>query len=125
MRLFLVGLLVLVLQPARQLDEAEKRALALDTLRKLGAIMVFDEALPGRPLVHLELSGLKVTDDVMPYLRTFYQLRTLYLTGTRVTDKGLENLQPLRDVQVLFLTYNRITDKGLVYLKGMSKLDTI
>src|SRR5436190_21745010 len=98
MNLILMSMMVLAGQTPEQqkLDEAEKRAHDIDTLKKAGAVLIYEESLPKRPLVRMELNGPQVTDEVMPLLRQFVELQSLQLGRTRVNDKGLESLRGLK-----------------------------
>src|SRR4051794_17207753 len=104
-------------QTTQERKDAERRARALSSLEKLGAVIVYDETprkdgQPRKEIQRIELKGPDVTDETMAHVRFFPSLEVLHVCGTRVTDAGLELLTPLVNLQVLYLTYNRVTDEG-------------
>jgi hypothetical protein len=62
-------------------------------------------------------SDSKPTDDDLPELLNFPDLRWLDLSGAPITDVGLEHLAALRRVQTINLTNTKITKQGFEKLK--------
>lgn len=83
----------------------------------LGGSCQCDEESPGRPIAAVTLSGTKVTDAGLEYLRRLTSLEWLSLRGTRVTDVGLEHLKGLTFLQEVGLRDTHVTDAGVNELR--------
>jgi hypothetical protein len=109
---------------------------ALAEIQKAGEIYLREEGR-GRPVVSIDLGATleddsgrvhrrgHVTDDVLPLLRGFGQLRDLSLDGADVTDAGLVSLRGLKELRKLNLSRTRLTDAGLGPLQEMGGLRVI
>ncbi|HEY7311488.1 MAG TPA: hypothetical protein VH643_19150 [Gemmataceae bacterium] len=95
--------------------------LALDYLKKQGAVIDEDDEQPDSPVESIRL-GRKNTEEDLFFLTAFPRLRSLNLFRAPITDTGLACLKGLTDLQRLKLDGTEITDKGLVYLKGLRNL---
>jgi len=133
-------------QPPKR-SEAEKKA--LDKIRQLGGFAMelaqndprldvsyhlmdkkisVDHLTPLRDLpglVHLNLRGTEVTDDMLAQVAGCKTLLRLHLEKTKVTDKGLAHLKGLTDLEYLNLYGTEVGDAGLANLEGLKKLKTL
>src|SRR4029077_19480983 len=73
-------------------------------------------------LAHLNLRGLEIGDDALPYIASQKTLVRLHLEKTKITDKGLEHLKGLENLEYLNLYGTEITDVGLTHLTNLKKL---
>jgi len=122
----------------------------ITSVARLGGTVEFDENLPGRPIVKVDLHGTQVTDSDLTMfeyakndlkqlryldlrltkisdegvarLKNLRQLQTLNLFRTRLGDKGLAHLRKLTDLRILLIGGTQVTDAGLVHLRRFSKL---
>lgn len=103
------------------------------TLSSTGAGDVALEYIePLRELQWLDLDDTRVTDAGLKHLKGMTQLQRLSLRNLDISDEGMAQLQGLTglmDLNVSNVTpkegTRRITDAGLVYLKGMTRLDSL
>jgi Leucine-rich repeat (LRR) protein len=133
--------------PAPTPEEAEDRA--AEALRKLGGQVTRLEQSPGRPVISVNLAGVKLTDadlrplTACPHLQTLDLSRTsvtdaglahltdcihlmnLNLTFTRVTNAGMKSVAQLKRLQTLDLSYTPVGDAGMEHLAGLSRLHTL
>ena len=79
----------------------------------------------GRRIIHLSLSGSKVTDAGMATIAQFKDLEYLGLAQTAITDAGLAHLSGLEKLSYLDLTGTAVTDAGLVHLAKLSRLNSL
>ena len=117
--------LVLALTPwmtvSVRADEAEDKA--VKAIEKMGGIIIRNEKVKGKPIIHVKLSGEDVTDALLKHLAGLKQLQTLYLRETQVTDAGLQHLAGLKQLQELYLDETKVTGKGIADLeKALPKL---
>ncbi|MCH2397472.1 MAG: leucine-rich repeat domain-containing protein, partial [Pirellulales bacterium] len=61
----------------------------------------------------------EVIDADMAHLKEMHHLHTLYVSGS-INGKGLVYLKGMTKLQSLTLTYTQITDVGLVHLNGLT-----
>ena len=101
------------------------QAKAIAEIEKLGGKVTLDEKSPGKPVHSVTLTGTKVCDAELKYLRGLSRLQNLLLGGTQVTDAGLEHLKDVSQLQYLLLDHTRISDTGLEHLKGLSQLQEL
>jgi len=76
-------------------------------------------------LAHLNLRGLEIGDDALPFIADQKTLVRLHLEKTKITDKGLEALKGLENLEYLNLYGTEIGDPGLASLEGLKKLKSI
>jgi len=76
-------------------------------------------------LAHLNLRGLEIGDDALPYIAKQETLVRLHLEKTKVTDKGLEQLKGLQNLEYLNLYGTEIGDAGLEHLANLKKLKSL
>jgi hypothetical protein len=107
-------------QPTKILQDA-----AVAAIKELGGEVTFDEQIPSRPLVGVDLRNSKTTDAGLVHLKGLTSLQILDLRKTKVTDDGLEHLKELTSLQSLNLMYTQVTDAGLVHLKGLKSLQQL
>lgn len=77
------------------------------------------------PVRTLDLRRTRVTDEGLVHLQALDRLEILSLENTKVTDAGLANLQALRGLKQLSLWGTGVTDAGLVHLQGMKSLESV
>ncbi len=142
----LPGSLTLAQAPARR-TEAENKA--LDKVRQLGGLALelaqtdprldISYHLMDKPLtvehltplkdlkglVHLNLRGTAITDDMLAQLAGCTSLIRLHLEKTKITDKGLAHLKGLVNLEYLNLYGTEVTDAGLAQLEGLKKLKSL
>jgi len=94
-------------------------------IEELGGKIARDTKLPGSPIVEVDLSGTKVTDDDLRPLSKLAELRTLNLHRTGISDAGVEHLQGLRRLTTLTIGDTRITNSGLKALTALPQLELI
>jgi hypothetical protein len=121
-RLTWCWLLVLALLgvPTLRADEAEDKAVAF--VQKLGGKVERDEKAPGKPVVAVSLTFIKVKDAELKELAPLKNLHTLDLTGTQVGDVGLKGLAPLKNLHELQLGGTQVGDAGLKELAALKNL---
>ena len=131
--------------PAR--SEAEKKA--LDKIKQMGgfamelaqndprldvAFHLMDKKITPEHLtplkdlkgvVHLNLRGTEVNDDMLASVAGVTSLLRLHLEKTKVTDKGLAHLKGLANLEYLNLYGTEIGDAGLANLEGLKKLKSL
>lgn len=76
-------------------------------------------------VVLVELTGPRITDVTLEYLRDLDQLQYVKLDKTEVTDAGISNLRHLRRLQILIIDESQVSDACLVHLKDLSELQTL
>lgn len=80
-------------------------------------------ALQGLPnLECLELSGTRITNADLGYIKELSGLRWLYLDKTSINDDGLMTLRGLSNLEVLVLSQSAVRGHGLRYLKNLRNL---
>ena len=94
MKTMLVGAVMLLacLSGAARADEAS----AVKAVENLGGKVTRDDKLPGKPVIGVNLGGLrmgKVTDAGLKELKDLKQLTSLNLYATKVTDDGVADFQ--------------------------------
>jgi hypothetical protein len=72
--------------------------------------------------VHVDLSGTRVQDGDLGFLKKLEGLHHLDLAATRVTDAGLAQISGMRNLFFLDLSKTSITDTGLKHLRGLGTL---
>ena len=90
-------------------------------IERLGGKIRVAQDAPGNPIIHLDLSNTKATDDVLKDVNQFTELRVLRLGKTKITSNGLRHLR-LPNLEILFLQDTSITDKGLLAIRKMPRL---
>jgi internalin A len=105
--------------------QADREEAAVNAILKLGGEVTKDEKLPGRPVVHVQLSGAGVTDSDLKNLKELKDLWWLRLGSTQITDAGLKELKEFKGLQYLDLFCTQITDVGLKDLKELKGLQTL
>jgi|GEM_PF-1279369 len=123
----LLGLIIVSASLAYANTSTRDRLIA--DIARLGGTVEFDENLPGRPIVKVDLHGTKVSDGdlaMFEYARTdLMQLRYLDLRLTKISDDGVARLKNLRQLQTLNLFRTRLGDGGLAQLKKLTDLRTL
>lgn len=76
-------------------------------------------------LANLNLRGLEIGDDVLPFIAGQKTLVRLHLEKTKVTDKGVEQLKGLENLEYLNLYGTEIGDPALASLEGLKKLKSL
>jgi hypothetical protein len=77
------------------------------------------------PLEILKLSGTKITDKALKFLRNPQLMRELYLKDTRVGNEGMKALLEMKALTILDLRQTDIDDAGMVRLKGLDSLEIL
>jgi hypothetical protein len=98
---------------------------AVAAIKELGGEVTFDEKIPSRPLIGVDLRDSKTTDAGLVHLKGLTSLQILDLRKTKVTDDGLEHLKELTGLLSLSLMYTQVTDTGLSHLKGLKSLQQL
>ena len=73
-------------------------------------------------VVHLNLRGTNLNDDLAQHLVPLTELTRLHLEKTAVTDAGLPHLAGLTKLEYLNLYGTALTDAGLEHLGGLTGL---
>ena len=73
-------------------------------------------------LVHLNLRGTNLDDDLAQHLKPLAEVTRLHLEKTAVTDAGLPNVSGLTKLEYLNLYGTAVTDAGLEHLAGLKNL---
>lgn len=94
-------------------------------LKKIGGKIEVDMAKPDQPVLAVDLTGTKITDDHLALLSGLTTLRSLMLVSTTVGDSGLAHVAKLTNLETLNLHGTLITDNGMAQLKGLAKLRTL
>jgi hypothetical protein len=111
----LVALLCCVLTPGCKGKTESERA--IEVFEKLGGKITFDEKLPKKPVVMLDLRNTAITDDQLSNLKEMSQLQVLILDATGITDAGLEAIKGCSQLQRIYLRNTRVTAAGIQGLK--------
>ena len=93
-------------------------------VEELGGRITRDAKLPEAPVVGIDLSGTKVTDDDLRLLGKLIELRTLNLHRTGISDAGVLHLQGLR-LKTLTIGDTQISNAGLQALTKLNQLELI
>ncbi len=117
---FLAMLLLIATQ--HQSGAQERSAAAVAAIEKLGGKVEVDREAPGKPVIVVNLSQTKITDDAIEHLKSLADLQELYLNDTGITDAGVARLAGLKRLVFLQMGRTKITDKGLARLEGLSQL---
>src|SRR5580704_11089227 len=104
------GCVLVLLSPARA-DDAEEKTVAL--VRKLGGSVTRDDKQPGKPVVEVDLSFTKLTEEVVAELSAFKGLTNLNLYRTRIYNSELTKIAALKNLTSLNLGGTEINDDGL------------
>lgn len=94
-------------------------------IARLGGKIEFDELLPGKPIVLIDLHGTAVTNADLAILKGLRDLRFLDLRLTKITDEGVAKLKNLTGLQTLNLFRTQLSDKGLAQLRKLTLLQTL
>lgn len=86
-------------------------------IKKLGGDIRRDPNYLRQPVVEANLTGKKMTDEVVPWLKAFPDLRTLNVRDASITDKGLKHLPALPKLQIIRLKNAPVTDAGILAIK--------
>ena len=106
--------------PAALQAAAEDAEWAVMVLEKFGAKIRRDLASADRPVVAVNLTNTRTTDNELVHIKQFRRLEKLYLGATQITDAGLEQLRELPRLERLYLGGTQITDASLQHLGGFS-----
>ena len=109
---------------------------AIQKIELLGGKITRDEALPGSPVVEIDLrDSSRFGDKYVHLLKSFKELHTLHLTKIQIsddgqthslfTDEGMKGLRSLTNLTTLGLASTGITDAGLPEIKDLKKLTTL
>jgi internalin A len=92
-------------------------------IENLGGTVEIDEKSPGKPIIGIELSSQKVTDDDLKVVEGLSSLRRLNLNWTQIGDAGLEHIKGITTLESLYLERcANVTDPGLAHLNGLTNL---
>jgi uncharacterized membrane protein len=78
-----------------------------------------------KQLVRVKMSGVKLNDKNILYLRECVNIRRLDLDHTGITDSGVALLSPLTELQSLNLVGNPVTIEGVLKLRTLKHLQTL
>ena len=77
-------------------------------------------------IIGVQLSGDRVTDDSLAYLKAFPHLRELKFQCCRnTTDRGLETIGELSRLKVLSFLAVKLDERGMAHLGKLSNLDEL
>jgi hypothetical protein len=100
---------------------AAQRDEAMKALRALGATIEPDNPTSDNPVVAINLSGDKVSDDTLTYVARFPKLKKLSLKNTAVTSAGLTKLAGSVSLDKLDLSgCAKIGDEGLTHIAHLA-----
>src|SRR5262245_26955842 len=110
--------ILLLVAPART-DEVA----AVEQISKLGGSIIFDEELPGNPVIAVDLTFKRLADTDLKTLREFKHLKSLNLSSTEITDEGLKIVKDLKGLTQLDISScKKITAAGLKELRELKHL---
>jgi hypothetical protein len=121
-KLLPTALAVLVLASAVQAEELDDTVKALETL---GATVDRDNMAPGRPVILIRASRIKLTDKDLASIQELTSLKYLFLGDTGVADADLGRLAGLVGLESLDIADTKATDKGLAHLQGLTRLHAL
>jgi hypothetical protein len=110
-------LLVFVMEGIEVRWQLQRQNYIQATIFKLGGRIGICGQSANRPM-RVDLSGTKVTDDQVEYVKSVPNLREVRLDNTTITDRALKRLDGFGHLDFLSLDGTQITDVGLKYLKG-------
>ena len=73
----------------------------------------------------LDLSGTRITDEILKPISKYPRLEALFLGETQVTDEGIKFLSQSRSLTQVSLNSTKITDASIVYLSQMKQLHAL
>src|SRR5262249_25334983 len=144
--ILVVGLLGISEALHRGQNATLEHAHGIAAIQKLGGTVEIDTWKPGRPVVGVNLSGVRFTYFALPYLRPpesygcndslddgfdypalaylrgLTSLKTLNLESTNIANAGLMYFQGLTNLRELSLRRTGVTGDGLIYLRGLTSL---
>src|SRR5713101_7620982 len=91
-------------------------------IENLGGTYKVAKDRPGKPVVKIDLSGEKVTDQSLKLLRAFKTVEELIIQVPELTGPGLKHLARLNQLRELRLYGAHVNDRALSHLKGLSRL---
>lgn len=114
-------------KPATDKESAGKQGDAVAKIEALGGQVKRYSALPGQPIVSVDLSEVrKLKDEDMKLLSSLSTLQELHLHGTTITDEGLKQIAGLTNLTYLGLIgVANISDAGMKSLVDMQKLEEL
>jgi hypothetical protein len=95
---------------------------AIAALERRGGQIFWDETVPERPVIGVDLDETQATDDDLANLKSFPHLQALSIDGTPITDAGLAHLAKLTSLASLSMDNTAIGDAGLAHLAGLKNL---
>jgi hypothetical protein len=110
----IVGLFI---RDLRNPEVERARDEAAAAIRALGGSLELDETRSGKRVQRVDLNGTAVTDDDVPKLAAFPELRVLDLRRTRVSDRGLARLVALPWLELLIVERARQSGEGVLRLQ--------
>lgn len=99
--------------PAQVPDAERERAIA--AIKKAGGMVYFG---PDQEIASIAMSSPRVTDDELPLLQAFPELRVLDLNYSQVTDAGLKHLKELQHLEEIYLKETSVTARGVEAFKA-------
>jgi Leucine-rich repeat (LRR) protein len=98
---------------------------AVRNIELWGGKLILDEKRAGKPVVGVDLSNSRITNDHLSNLKALKHLHALNLNGAwNITDEGLKEIGELTNLQSLNLS-PRVTEVGLKDLKELKSLQTL
>jgi internalin A len=86
-------------------------------IEDLGGKVIRNENHPGKPVISIDLSNARISDEDVKEAAKFPQLESLDLSKTEITDAGLEYLKSIKNIQLVNLNTTKVTDAGVLELQ--------
>lgn len=108
------------------LDQLNITPFKLDLSQKQYNSKDFQELIPyAKTLYGLNISETQLSNNAMPFLSYFKQLRFLDLSDNRFDDEGFSIVGSFRELTELRFNYNNLTSKSIQYIRFLDKIKTI
>jgi hypothetical protein len=111
--------------PARGAGDHTGNTGSIASIRRLGGKIQIDPTRSGKPVIEIDLSNTKVTDDDLALLKQFQLVRRIDLSGTKIRGGGLIHFRDLKHLSYLDLHQSKIDKNGLKNLRNLTGLESL
>jgi Leucine-rich repeat (LRR) protein len=98
---------------------------AAEKIEALGGKIKRDAAVPGRPVIEVDLAGHPFGTTTLGLLAAFPELQSLDISATRAGDEGFLRLKTLKRLKTIRARGCAIGDGGLAVLESLGEVRTL